>query len=96
MSLALFITVTIMLSVSTLVLVSQRGSIPRKVSDVLLTIASLHCYHNQLFVYNISERDGKPPMDEDMEDDMDDFEEVDHVNTVPHHTLGQTAPPLHQ
>lgn len=35
-------------------------------------------------------------MDEDMEDDMDDFEEVDHVNTVPHHTLGQTAPPLHQ
>lgn len=95
MNLALFITVTIMLSVSTLVLVSQRGSIPRKVSDALTTV-SLHEYYNQLFVYNIPERDGKPPMDEDMEDDMDDFEEVDHVNTVPHHTLGQTAPPLHQ
>ena len=94
MSLALFITVTIMLSVSTLVLVSQRGFIPLKVSDALTL--SLHCYYNQLFVYNIPERDGKPPMDEDMEDDMDDFEEVDHVNTVPHHTLGQTAPPLHQ
>ena len=52
----------------------------------------------QLLSFIVESGGRQPPIDdEDLEDDMDDFEEVDHpaLDTIPT-TLFQAAPPLHQ
>ena len=52
----------------------------------------------QLLSFIVESGGRQPPIDdEDLEDDMDDFEEVDHpaLDTIPT-TLFQATPPLHQ